>query len=350
MDPAETEQFKHVLSTQGALVSQQEATLRKVMEALQQLTTSVTQLDGRLDHVATQLTSVMTTDSFPPQSTPPAAPPGSQSLLPREPFITIPARYSGDLGTCSQFLHQCSLVFSQQPATYATDQSKTAFIMSLCSDKASAWELAFSQHNPVLCSDYSAFTSEMRRVFDHPVKGKEAVSQLLSLNQGRNSVSQYALDFRILSAECGWDQAALQAVFLKGLSEEIKDELATRDETTSLEELIKLATRLDNRLRERQREKAEGRRARSFSSSTSRPHQQLPTPLRDFSGNLEATSHPPANSEEPMQLGRARLTPAERQRRFHLGLCFYCGQEGHPMGKCPVRPKGEAHQPAGGRW
>ena len=346
MDPAETEQFKHALSNQGALISQHDATLRKVMEARQQLTTSVTQLDGQLDHVATQLTSVMTTDSSPLQSTPPAASPGSQSLLPREPFIPIPARYSGDLGTCSQFLHQCSLVFSQQPATYATDQSKTAF-MSLCSDKASAWALAFSQHNPVLCSDYSAFTSEMRRVF-HPVKGKEAVSQLLSLNQGRNSVSQYALDIRILAAECGWDQVALQAVFLKGLSEEIKDE-RNRDETTSLEELIRLATRLDNRLRERQREKAEGRRARS-SSSTSRPHQQLSTPLRDFIGNPEVTTHPPANSEEPMQLGRARLTPAERQRRFHLDLCFYCGQEGHPLAKCPVRPKGEAHQPAGGRW
>ena len=32
-----------------------------------------------------------------------------------------------------------------------------------------------------------------------------------------------------------------------------------------------------------------------------------------------------------MELGRARLTPAERQRRFHLGLCFYCDKEGHPQ-------------------
>ena len=214
------------------------------METLQQLTTSVTQLDGRLDQVATQLSSLTTPGSSPPP--PPAAssgtPPGPPPLLPREPFIPIPARYTGDLGTCSQFLHQCSLVFSQQPATYATDQSKIAFIKSLVSDKASAWSLAISQNNPSLCSDFKAFTSEMLRVFDHPVKGKEAVSQLLSLNQGRNSVSQYALDFRILAAECGWDQAALQGVFLKGLSEEIQDELATRDETTSLEGLIILAT------------------------------------------------------------------------------------------------------------
>lgn len=317
------------------------------METLQQLTTSVTQLDGRLDQVATQLSSLTTPGSSPPP--PPAASPGPPPLLPREPFIPIPARYTGDLGTCSQFLHQCSLVFSQQPATYATDQSKIAFIKSLVSDKASTWSLAISQNNPSLCSDFKAFTSEMLRVFDHPVKGKEAVSQLLSLNQGRNSVSQYALDFRILAAECGWDQAALQGIFLKGLSEEIKDELAVRDETKSLEELISLATRLDNRLRERQREKAEGRRSR-FSSPASSPHQQFPTSSRASSDRPGEAAQPPVDAEEPMQLGRARLTPAERQRRFRQGLCFYCGQEGHPLATCPVLPKGEAHQPAGGRW
>lgn len=38
---------------------------------------------------------------------------------------------------------------------------------------------------------------------------------------------------------------------MKGLSEEIKDELAARDETTCLEELIGLATHLDYRRRER---------------------------------------------------------------------------------------------------
>lgn len=67
------------------------------------------------------------------------------------------------------------------------------------------------------------------------------MSQLLSLNPS--------------AAECGWDQAVLQGVFLKKLSEEIKDELAARDETTSLEELIKLATQLDSWFKERQREK-----------------------------------------------------------------------------------------------
>ena len=41
-------------------------------------------------------------------------------------------------------------------------------------------------------------------------------------------------------------------------------------------------------------------------------------------------SRPPlSNSPEPMQLGRARLTPAERHRRLRENLCLYCGECNH---------------------
>lgn len=43
------------------------------------------------------------------------------------------------------------------------------------------------------------------------------------------SVAEYAMEFHILAAECGWDEVALQGVFLHGLSESIKDELGARD-------------------------------------------------------------------------------------------------------------------------
>lgn len=38
-----------------------------------------------------------------------------------------------------------------------------------------------------------------------------------------------------------------------------------------------------------------------------------------------------------MQLGRARLTPEERQRRQQEGRCFYYGGVGHLIGLCPVK-------------
>lgn len=102
------------------------------MDALRGLTTSVSQLGGRMDSVASQLST------NPPSVTPPPSQPSPTPAAPfgisREPFIPTPASYSGDLGTCGHFLHQCPLVFDQQPLTYLTDKSRIAFVMSLLCD------------------------------------------------------------------------------------------------------------------------------------------------------------------------------------------------------------------------
>jgi len=251
MDPAETERFKQALSTQGARVGQHEQALQGIMESLQNLTAGVTQLSGCLDQFSTQL------NVLPAPAPAPAPPPPAPNIpvihpgQPREPFIPTPVRYSGDSGTCSQFLHQCSLVFDQQPLTYSSDRTRIAFVMSLLSGKVSAWAVAIAKGNPAIYNSFPVFETEMLQVFDHPLQGKEAVNRLLSLRQGSESVSTYSIDFRILAAESGWGETALQIVFSRGLNEELKDELAARDETSSLEELISLAIRLDNRLRER---------------------------------------------------------------------------------------------------
>ena len=165
----------------------------------------------------------------------------------------------------------------------------------------------------------------------------------MSLTQGRESVSQYALDFRILAVESGWDEVALQGIFTRGLSEEVKDELAARDETGSLEELISLAIRLDNRLRERRRERS-GRQRAVFNPPNLLHGPQLTTSTPPSSGRVTtggsgALSSSPASTEEPMQLGESRLSATERQRRLRLGLCIYCGQGGHRLATCPNLPK-----------
>lgn len=163
-----------------------------------------------------------------------------------EPYMPIPPRYSGDLGTCSQFLRQCNLVFNQQPLTCASPQAKIAFIMSLLSGQAAAWSLAISTQRQELTNDYHLFTNEMRRVFNYPVKGRQAVGQLLDLQQGNLSVSEYAVNFLILAVESGWGDSALRAIFRKGLAGELKDELAVQVECDSLNSLIDLEKGLGN--------------------------------------------------------------------------------------------------------
>ena len=107
------------------------------MDMINCLSSGVTQLEYRLDQVSTHL---LILPAPAPDSTQDSAPLPLPNH-PCQPFIPTPCRYSGVLRTSSQFLYQCYVVFDQQPLTCLTDRSKIAFIMSLLSDKASAWVL-----------------------------------------------------------------------------------------------------------------------------------------------------------------------------------------------------------------
>ncbi|KAJ7989425.1 hypothetical protein DPEC_G00304410 [Dallia pectoralis] len=182
----------------------------------------------------------------------------------------------------------------------------------------------------------------MGRVFDHPVRGSVAANRLLTVHQGSRSVEDYAVEFRITAAETGWNDKALQGAFKNGLCERLKDELAPREDSGDLNELITLVIRLDSRLRERQRERASRAPSTSSSRFSSPPNVSLHSPLVPPFTSSNATSHRP--TEEPMHLGRAHLSPAERTRRMQAGVCLYCGQNGHYITSCPVRPKEQARQ------
>ena len=111
----------------------------------------------------------------------------------------------------------------------------------------------------------------MRKIFDHPVCGKDAAKQLLSLRQGSQIVAEMACEFRTLAAESGWDEEPLQEAFMNSLTQTV--------------------------------------------------------------------SQPQVCSEpEPMQLGRTRLSPEERQRRADTRSCLYCGEVGHLVSTCSLRP------------
>lgn len=159
-------------------------TIRLVVETLRGLTTSSYQLSGPIDQLNNFLpTSTAPSSSVTPASGPPAAAPTQSLSAPQEPFIPIPEWYSGGQGSYGCFLHQCSLIFSQQPSTYASDKFKIAFVTNLLIGKAAQWTAAvwklltlFVVHSPYLCQKWI--------VFDHHVQGKEAATWLMTLSQG----------------------------------------------------------------------------------------------------------------------------------------------------------------------
>lgn len=130
---------------------------------------------------------------------------------------------------------------------------------------------------------------------------------------------------------------ALQGVYRRGLSNEIRDELAVREDAQSLDELVELAICLDDSIRERHTVEREDHRGSHSVPLVSYPLQEVavlpnrPPPVADVSAAV-------SGSKEAVQLGRSRLTPQERRGHMTQWLCSYCGQEEHFLDHCPEVP------------
>ncbi|XP_057708757.1 uncharacterized protein tanc1b isoform X4 [Corythoichthys intestinalis] len=340
MDPTDSESTRRVIACHGHVISQHEQSLRELANAIGSLITRVEKMTSPSQSCGI-VDAAVAPDQLPPSS---MGPPASF----REPVLPHPHRYEGEPGACRQFLHQCSLVFDQQPYTFASDSSRVAYAMSLLAGKAATWAMAVSNSTPTIRQSYETFKTEFMRVFDHPVKGKEAGSRLLDFFQGDLSVADYSIQFRILAAECGYGETALCGIFRRGLSPAVKDELAARDDSSGLEDLISLSVLLDNRLKERERERAMETRGRRWPSPRGGPTADRADGFVEPSFVSTPTRGPGSTGVEPMRLGGGRLSAAERRRRMTTGLCLYCGLPGHHVAACDAIPSGRLGSSAAG--
>ena len=257
-----------------------------------------------------------------------------------EPNLLSPKVYDGDLLLCRGFLEQCEMLFRHQSSRYSCDEAKVAQIISLLSGRALEWAVASLKKTPSFYSDYRAFVSELRLVFDHPPMVYNPASRLHTICQGSRPVAEYAVEFRILAAECTWGNDALMSAFHRGLSEPIRDRILL-EEPSTLAALISLALKVDNRLRANRQS-----RPNKESSAASRDSVKIsPLSSRRLFPTTPAPAPPPPRMEEtvPMQLGRSRLSPAVREQRMRNRLCLYCGEAGHFIQSCNSLPKDQTH-------
>lgn len=306
----------------AAAVGSQDETMRRHEQVLAQWGAEMRRQAGMLTeiHQALQLRQL----TLPVPSTTPVSPatpaspatPSSNPVTSHEPRLPAPERYSGDPKGCRGFLIQCRLSFDLQPAAYPTEHSRVAYVITLLTGRALAWATALYESNSPACLSFSSFSEEMLKVFSPEVSSRAAANKLLQLRQGRLSATDYAIQFRTLAAESSWGEQALLVTFYNGLADRIKDELASWEEAEDLESLVSRVIRLDNRLRERNK-----------APRISFPHA---TPVHQGPG-----ADPTDGGSEPMQLGRTRLSQAERDRRMRERCCLYCGEPGHFRNNCP---------------
>ncbi|KAI2644394.1 Transposon Tf2-11 polyprotein [Labeo rohita] len=121
----------------------------------------------------------------------------------------------------------------------------------------------------------------------------------------------YTLHFCTLAATSGWNEKALLGAYRQGLNLDIRAAMALYDDSIGLEAFLQRTTRVAQNL------------------ATCQPSITAPQPA-----SVVACSPVP----EPMQIDSIRLSRTERNRRLTNGLCLYCGQPGHRLRNCPIRP------------
>ncbi|KAI2667005.1 Transposon Tf2-6 polyprotein [Labeo rohita] len=213
--------------------------------------------------------------SPPPAASPPPAQLAAAQPVTASPKLAFPEKFDGTAAKCKGFLLQCTLFVNQQPNLYASDESKIAFVCSLLTGKALEWATAVWDLGQSTYPTFATFLRSFKEVFQPTPESSEAGELIVSLRQGRRSAADYALDFRTLAAQSGWNDGPLKLHYRKGLNADLQVELACRDEGLSLNQYIDLSIRIDNVMRTR-------RPTRPFTVP-------LPSPQPATSGRAHAT-------------------------------------------------------------
>ncbi|KAL0152234.1 hypothetical protein M9458_051957, partial [Cirrhinus mrigala] len=225
--------------------------------------------------------------------------------------MATPATYVGEAAKCSGFLLQVNLYIQMQPQQFPSERTKVAFLASLLTGKALKWaEAIWNSNNPIINS-YDQFVNHFSEVFSTATSTLSTSDQLFRLRQGSSSIHDYTLHFRTLAAASGWNEISLLGAYRQGLNPEIRAAMAIYDDSIGLE---------------------------AFLLRTTCVSQQLAACQPPVTAPSAATVAASAPVPELMQVDSTRLSHTERNRRISLGLCIYCGQPGHILRNCPVRP------------
>ncbi|KAK3547954.1 hypothetical protein QTP70_001315 [Hemibagrus guttatus] len=141
---------------------------------------------------------------------------------------------------------------------------------------------------------------DVHEVYEYPGGGKDISVQLLELRQGTDTAADYAIKFRTLAAQSGWNDIALLAVFWEGLRPSLQAELACHSTNTTLAGYVNTAISLDNL----------------------RYQHPAPSQSRQPAPQFTESSRPREDTPEPMQLGRARVSVEEHRSLIDSGAAI----------------------------
>ena len=272
------------------------------------------------------------------------ATPNERPATTKKPKIAPPEKYGGDREKLRTFLTHTHLYceYNEIP----NDQEKILMASTYMKDKASTWMQPYvddylldvthrgvKAETQALFASWTGFKQEMGRIFGEVDAKNQAEKKITRLRQ-TSSVSAYTAEFKQLQARIDWDDAALRTVFEAGLKENVKDGLVHHDKPETLHALVELATRIDNRLWERNDQK------KYFRSNVANTRRQRGRYDNDGDAIMTGKVQDKTKGRKPGRKFDDGLSKEERQKRYDNKACLRCGKEGHFRRDCPENDKG----------
>lgn len=266
----------------------------------------------------------------------------------QEPKFPLPDKFNGTQSQYRDFKAAVQQFINLKKKSYSTDELKTGLVGSLLKDNALTWYRRLLETKDPLLGQADQFWIRMDTMFGNPFIQSTAQRQLNKLRQ-TGAALIYASDFLRISVDAGHNDVTLQALFKRGLKEEVQNAISIHNETyLTVQDLIDYSITIDNHFHEQRLQRLEYRTIQpqlQHRRATPMGRPTINTTFTPRSSTPRSPTYTPraissSSGPQPMDLSAVtygKLTPEIKQYRFQNQLCLYCGTAGHRAIECPKK-------------
>lgn len=218
---------------------------------------------------------------------------------------------------------------------FPSEQSKLVYIYSRLDTLCQAHIHSWVKNGMLTFESVDSMMEILHTIFHDPNLVRDAVSRLYSNKQKNKPFSVWIAEIRrdAAIAEYDYDSRHLKDLIFHNLSLELQQAIIYEQniDKLSLNEVVARLQDIENR-------------QKAFANAITKSNRRMPINFQA----LQMTPNQAAEAGDPMDLSAAQLQPRsrlsidEKNRRRNLGLCLYCGQPGHVLKTCPIRPSERA--------
>jgi hypothetical protein len=259
-------------------------------------------------------------------------------FLQMEPEVPPPKIFDGSRteDKAKTFAEETQAVFELQPRRFSSFEIKMTYISRFLTGSALVWfKSTRGEH-----VDISSFWNSFLTRFSLNIPKEEKEAKLLTIKLGpQERINQFNCRFRVLSDGMGFNDIALKCIYKHALSAELRNSLYnfvpaptnldSMMESCEVIEARKLQGKIygDQELPRHNNNEFTNRRSNNGGRGNDQTSQERNLPR----------SRPNQNPSTEATTTSNRVDEEERARRLRLGLCFYCGLQGHRSFDCPSK-------------